>query len=137
LFAWNILLNMYVKSDVMFERNTITILKLFVSIEFAELCLRVHACIFKLGHDSNPFVGIALIDAYSISCYSENGYFEEALELFCCMRRMGLKPNNFTFDSSLKALVGLGSASIAKYIHGCTLKSQFELDPYISTALLD
>ncbi|KAI3973647.1 hypothetical protein MKW92_023241 [Papaver armeniacum] len=211
LFAWNILLNMYVKSelisdaqrlfDVMFERNTITyvtliqgymhsvqcveafqlfirlhreghelnpfvftsILKLFVSMECAELCLRVQACVFKLGHDSNPFVGTALIDAYSIcgnvddarevfdgilekdmvswsgmiACYSDNGYFEEALELFCCMRRMGLKPNNFTFDSSLKACVGLGSARIGKCIHGCALKSQFELDPYVSTALLD
>ncbi|KAI3862561.1 hypothetical protein MKX03_037665 [Papaver bracteatum] len=154
LFACNILLNMYVKSDI---------LKLFVSMECAELCLRVQACVFKLGHDSNPFVGTALIDAYSIcgnaddarevfdkifekdmvswirmiACYSDNGYFEEALELFCCMRRMGQKPNNFTFDSSLKACVGLGSARIGKCIHGYALKSQFELDLYVSTALLD
>ncbi|KAF9616768.1 hypothetical protein IFM89_032321 [Coptis chinensis] len=32
--------------------------------EYAELCWRVHACICKLGHDSNAFVGFALIDHY-------------------------------------------------------------------------
>ncbi|KAF9599417.1 hypothetical protein IFM89_036997 [Coptis chinensis] len=77
--------------------------------EYAELCWRVHACICKLGHDSNAFVGTALIDAYTVcgfvedakevftgildkdmvswtgmvACYSENG--EEALKLFSRM----------------------------------------------------
>ncbi|KAI3862557.1 hypothetical protein MKX03_037661 [Papaver bracteatum] len=121
------------------------ILKLFVSMECAELCLQVQASVFKLGHDSNPFVGTALIDAYSIcgnvndarevfdkilendmvswsgiiACYSDNGYFEEALELFCCMRRMGLKPNNFNFDSSLKACVGLGLPRLINVYMDC------------------
>ncbi|OVA17395.1 Pentatricopeptide repeat [Macleaya cordata] len=211
IFAWNILLNVYVKSelvadaqklfDVMSERNTIsfvtliqgymqslqgveafelffrlhreghelnpfvftTILKMLVSMDFAELCWRIHSCIYKLGHDSNAFVGTALIDAYSvcgfvgfarevfdgipekdmvswsgmIACYTENDYFEEALDLFCCMRNNGLKPNNFTFDSSLKACSGLLAADLGKSIHGCAMKTRYALDPYVGSALLD
>ncbi|KAI3862539.1 hypothetical protein MKX03_037643 [Papaver bracteatum] len=128
------------------------ILKLFV----------IQACAFKLGHDSNPFVGTSLIDAYSIcgnvndvrevfdkilendmvswsgiiACYSDNGYFKEALELFCCMRSMGLKPNNFNFDSSLKACVGLGSARIDKCIHGCALKKTAQKDVILRSFMI-
>ncbi|XP_010249164.1 PREDICTED: putative pentatricopeptide repeat-containing protein At5g13230, mitochondrial isoform X2 [Nelumbo nucifera] len=189
LFAWNILLNMYVKSDLLLEarrlfdelreRNTVsfvtlihgyaqshqfteamelfrrlhregnelnpfvftTILKLLVSMELAELGWQVHASILKLGHDSNAFVATALIDAYSvcglvhgarevfdnivekdmiswsgmIACYAENDYFEEALEVFHQMRKVGLKPNNFTFASSLKACAGLASLDLELY----------------------
>ncbi|KAF8378055.1 hypothetical protein HHK36_029389 [Tetracentron sinense] len=211
LFAWNILLNLYVKLDLLFdarllfdemlERNTIsfvtliqgyaqslrfveavelfirihreghelnpfvftTILKLLVSMEFAELGWRIHACVYKLGHDSNAFVGTALIDAYSVcglvdgarevfdeilekdmvswtgmvACYAENDYFEEALELFSQMRKVGLKPNNFTFAGSLKACLGLEAKHLGKTIHGCALKTRYELDPYVGVALLD
>ncbi|GFZ21014.1 tetratricopeptide repeat (TPR)-like superfamily protein [Actinidia rufa] len=113
VFAYNVLLNMYVKSDLlsdahkvfdeMPERNTVsfvtliqgcamalrfvegielffrlhreghelnpfvftTILKVLVTMEWAELGWGVHACIQKLGHGSDAFVGTALIDAYS------------------------------------------------------------------------
>ena len=32
-----------------------------------DLGLSIHACIYKLGFDSNPFVNSSLIDAYSYS----------------------------------------------------------------------
>ncbi|XP_043719155.1 putative pentatricopeptide repeat-containing protein At5g13230, mitochondrial [Telopea speciosissima] len=140
-----------------------TILKLLVSAGSAELCWLIHACIFKLGHDSDAFVATALIDAYSvcglvdgakkvfnkiaerdmiswtgmIACYAENDYFNEALELFSQMRKVNLKPNNFTFASSLKASVGLPSFDLGKGIHGCALKTRYELDLYVGCALLD
>ncbi|KAI6677353.1 hypothetical protein NL676_038149 [Syzygium grande] len=183
LFASNILLNAYVKSEllgdarILFDelpqRNTIsfvtliqglvqavrfaeavelvsrlhgeghelnpfaftTVLKLLVSVERADMAGAVHACICKLGHDSNAFVGTALIDAYSvggsvscakdvfggvvfkdmvswtgiISCCAENGCFEEAMGLFSQMRIVGFKPNNYTFVSVLKACLGMGA----------------------------
>ncbi|KAA8540030.1 hypothetical protein F0562_026722 [Nyssa sinensis] len=211
LFAWNILLNMYVKSDIlshafqlfdeMLERNTIsfvtliqgcaqslqfveaielfvrlhreghelnpfvftTVVKLLVSMEWAELGWSLHACIYKLGHDSNAFVGTAIIDAYSVcglvdvarevfdgiickdmvswtgmvACYAENDFFEEALELFSRMRNVGFKPNNFTFASVFKACLGLEAIEVGKSIHGCALKTRFEMDPYVGAALLD
>ncbi|XP_059633465.1 putative pentatricopeptide repeat-containing protein At5g13230, mitochondrial [Cornus florida] len=211
LFAWNVLLNLYVKSDILFdalklfdemgERNTIsfvtliqgctqslrfieaielfvrlhreghelnpfvftTILKLLVNMEWAELVTSIHACIYKLGHDSNAFVGTALIDAYAVcglvdiarevfdgiihkdmvswtgmvSCCAENDFFEAAVELFAQMRMVGLKPNNFTFSSVIKACLGLEAFDIGKSIHGCALKMRYEMDPYVSAALLD
>ncbi|KAK4413559.1 putative pentatricopeptide repeat-containing protein, mitochondrial [Sesamum alatum] len=89
-----------------------TILKLLVSMDWVELGWCIHACIHKLGHDTNAFVGTALIDAYSVcgfvtaakevfkgiiekdmvcwtgmvACYAENDCFEEALDLFNLMR---------------------------------------------------
>ncbi|XP_047339071.1 putative pentatricopeptide repeat-containing protein At5g13230, mitochondrial [Impatiens glandulifera] len=211
LFAWNVLLNMYVKLDLlshaitlfdeMPERNTIsfvtmiqgyvqslrfvealdlflrlhreghelnpfvftTILKLLVSMESAEMSWRFHACIYKLGHVSNTFVATALIDSYSVSgfvnvaedvfdsiidkdmvswtgmigCYSENGYFEQALQFFSQMRCTGLKPNNYTFASVIKACLGLEAHDIAQGVHACTLKMNYEVDPYVGPALLE
>ncbi|XXG78319.1 hypothetical protein AAC387_Pa08g2283 [Persea americana] len=211
LFAWNTLLNMYVKLDLLLdarqafdempERNMVsfvtliqgcsqcgefdeaiglflrlhqgghelnpfvfsTILKLLVHMEFEELCWCIHACIYKIGCDSDSFVGTALINAYSVSGligdarqvfdgiiekdmvswtgmvggYAENGCGEEALELFSQMRKIGLKPNNYTLTSLLKACTGLGAIALGKSIHGCAIKTQYELDFYVGGALLD
>ncbi|XP_065858066.1 putative pentatricopeptide repeat-containing protein At5g13230, mitochondrial isoform X2 [Euphorbia lathyris] len=210
LFAYNILLDFYVKSDTLSdarklfdeipERNTIsfvtlvqgyaqssqldeavdlfsrlhreghelnpfvftTIFKLLVGLELAELGC-IHACIFKLGHDSNAFVGTALIDAYSvcgyvessrqvfdaITCkdmvswtgivasYAENDRFEDSLQLFSKMRMAGFAPNHFTFAGVLKACVGLESFKVGKGLHGCILKTRYELDLYVGVGLLD
>ncbi|KAF9607106.1 hypothetical protein IFM89_032222 [Coptis chinensis] len=140
-----------------------TVIKSFVCMEYAELCWRVHACICKLGHDSNAFVGTALIDAYTVcgfvgdakevfngildkdmvswtgmvACYSENGYFEEALELFSRMRRVGFGANNYTFASTLKACTGLAAVDLGKSIHGCALKTCYDMDHYVGANLLD
>ncbi|EOX99670.1 Tetratricopeptide repeat-like superfamily protein [Theobroma cacao] len=211
LFATNILLNMYVKAqllseaeilfDEMPERNTISfvtliqgytqslqfveavglftrlhreghelnpfvftsILKVLVSMEWAELGWNFHACIYKLGHESNAFVGTALIDTYSVcgcvdfarevfdgvrckdmvtwtgmvACYAENDFFEEALEVFSHMRLIGFKPNNFTFAGVFKACIGLEAFDVAKGVHGCILKARYEHDIYVGVALLE
>ncbi len=211
LFGYNILLNMYVKSDLlcdatklfdeMPQRNTIafvtliqgyakslrffegvelfvrlhreghelntfvfsTILKLLVSMGWGELNWTLHACICKLGLDSDAFVGTALIDAYSVcgqvdngrevfdaivckdmvswtgmlACYSENDCFEEALDAFSQMRMIGFKPNNFTFAGVLKACLGLEALNAGKSVHGCVLKTRYEQDLYVGVALLE
>ncbi|GMN38803.1 hypothetical protein TIFTF001_008030 [Ficus carica] len=140
-----------------------TILKLLVRMGWAEMGWNLHGCIYKLGHDSDAFVGSALIDAYTVcgcvdiarhvfegivfkdivswtgivACYAENGCFEEALEVFCQMRTMGFKPNNFTFTSVLKACLGLGSLNAGKSIHAYVLKSHYEEDQFVGLVLLD
>lgn len=211
LFAFNILLNVYVKAglltdavklfDEMSQRNVIsfvtliqgfsqsqrfvdavelfsrlhreghelnpfvftTVLKLLVRMGWTELVWTVHACIYKLGHGSNAFVGTALIDAYSdcgdvditrdvfdgiickdmvawsgmVGCYAENGGFEEAIELFCQMRMIGFRPNNYTFSGALKACLGLEALDEGKSLHGCVIKSCYEEDLYVGISLLD
>lgn len=211
LFATNILLNVYVKAELLSEaeivfdempkRNTISfvtlvqgyaqclhfseavalfarlhreghelnpfvftsILKVLVSMECAELGWNLHACIFKLGHESNAFIGTTLIDAYSVcgrvdfarevfdgirckdmvtwtgmvACYAENHFFQEALEAFSQMRLVGFKPNNFTFAGVFKACIGLEALDIAKGVHGCVLKTRYEYDLYVGVALLE
>lgn len=214
LFAWNTLLNMYVKLghlldarqlfDEMPQRNVVslvtliqgfvqcdefdeaiglffrlhreghglnpfvftTILKLLVNMDLAHLTWSIHACIYKLGYETDAFVGASLINAYSVCnlisaareafddiiekdmvswtgmvCgYAENGYREEALELFSQMRKTGLKPNHFTLGSLLKACTGLGvdeAVDLGKCIHGCAIKTWYESNFYIGGALLD
>lgn len=211
LFANNILLNMYVKSGLLFDahivfeemprRNTIsfvtlihglteserfvegidlfvrlhreghelngfvftTVLKLLVRMGCAELGWKLHACVYKLGHDSNAFVATALIDAYSIcgridfarfvfegigfkdmvswtgmiTCYAENDCFEDALELFYRMRMVGFKPNNFTFASVLKACLGLEALDAGRSVHAFVIKSHYQEDQFVGLALLD
>ncbi|KAK9276282.1 hypothetical protein L1049_005813 [Liquidambar formosana] len=67
----------------------------------------------------------------------ENDYFKEALEFFSRMRMFGLKPNNFTFASVFKACLGLEAVDVGKSVHGCALKTRYELDNYVGVALLD
>ncbi|KAI3745549.1 hypothetical protein L6452_07949 [Arctium lappa] len=140
-----------------------TLLKLLVNMECAELARNFHGTIYKLGHHSNAFVGTALLDAYSscgfvanarevfdgisnkdmvswtgmITCYAENDYFKEAFELFSRMRMLGFNPNNFTLASIFKACLGLEAIEVGKSVHGCAIKTCYEIDPYVSVSLLD
>ncbi|KDP23280.1 hypothetical protein JCGZ_23113 [Jatropha curcas] len=142
-----------------------TILKLLVCMEWAELCYCIHACIFKLGLDSDAFVGTALIDSYSVcgcgyvdsarqvfdsiankdmvswtgmvACYAENDHFEDSLHLFSQMRMLGFKPNHFTFAGALKSCIGLEAFDVGKGIHGLSIKTRYELDLYVGVSLLD
>ncbi|KZV47454.1 pentatricopeptide repeat-containing protein mitochondrial [Dorcoceras hygrometricum] len=148
------------------ELNTFvftSVLKLVVSMESPEFGWCIHACVHKLGHDADAFVGTGLIDAYSIcglvgtakevfngilnrdmvswtgmvACYAENNCFEDALDLFNQMRMDGLQPNNFTFASVIKACLGLEADCVGKSIHGCILKTCYEIDQYVGVSLLD
>ncbi|GAB2279313.1 hypothetical protein Dimus_013956 [Dionaea muscipula] len=95
---------------------------------------QMHAIVMKLGLDLQKFVGVALINFYGkcgcvefarlvyndlseldvvplntmIHAYSQNGYGQEALELFHLMKDMGLEPNDFTLVSVLSACCNAG-----------------------------
>ncbi|VFQ60906.1 unnamed protein product [Cuscuta campestris] len=140
-----------------------TILNVLVSMNWTEMAWSVQACIYKLGFHSNPFVSTALIDACSVSglvkaareifngvvckdmvawtgmvsCYAENDYFREAIELFSEMRMEGWRPNNFTFASVMKACLGLEAIDAGKSLHGYVLKTNYLVDPFVGISLLD
>uniref|UniRef100_A0A7N0V2F2 DYW domain-containing protein n=1 Tax=Kalanchoe fedtschenkoi TaxID=63787 RepID=A0A7N0V2F2_KALFE len=148
------------------ELNTFaftTILKFIVSMDCAEMSWCVHACAYKAGHCGGAFVATALIDAYCrcglvdiarevfdgigckdmvawtgmVTCYAENGCFEEALQLNVEMGRAGLKPNNFSFSSALKACAGLDDIDVGKSIHGYALKANYQVNQFVSVSLLE
>lgn len=140
-----------------------TLLKLLVSMDLAQLCWTFHACVYKLGHHIDAFVGTALIDAYSVcgnvdvarqvfddicckdmvswtgmgACYAENGFYEESLQLFNQMRITGYRPNNFTISGALKSCLGLEAFNVGKSVHGCALKASYDHDLYVGIALLE
>ncbi|CAN7068350.1 unnamed protein product [Brassica rapa subsp. trilocularis] len=137
-------------------------LKWFVRADKAEIGWWLHSFIVKLGFTSNAFVGAALINAYAVcwdvdsarsvfegilrkdvvawagivSCYVENGFLEDSLELLSRMGMEGFMPNNYTFACALKASIGLGAFGYAKSVHGRILKTCYELDPRVGIGLL-
>ncbi|CAI0423025.1 unnamed protein product [Linum tenue] len=136
-------------------------LKLLVAMEWAELTPSIHSSICKLGHESNAFVGTALVDSYSVSglvdcarrafdgilckdmvswtgmvaCYAENSCFLESFQVFSDMRRIGFRPNHFTLAAVLKACVGLEAFDLAKGLHG--MKTTYDKNTVVGNALID
>ncbi|KAK2979341.1 hypothetical protein RJ640_013305 [Escallonia rubra] len=72
-----------------------------------------------------------------ITGYSQNDRPKYALVLFPGMLRVGLKPNYFTFSSLLKAAAGVPSERDGRQIHGYCIKSGYESNVYVGSALLD
>eukprot|EP00253_Pinus_taeda_P001206 PITA_01206 len=124
---------------------------------------QVHAYIVKVGFESAVSVGNALVTMYAKceqvedACkvfdkmperdtvswnamnvgYSQSGYAEEALELFCAMQEAGTKPNQVTLASVLKACAGLTELGYGAQFHAYVIKTGLELQVCVGTALVD
>ncbi|KAL2458651.1 Tetratricopeptide repeat (TPR)-like superfamily protein [Abeliophyllum distichum] len=72
-----------------------------------------------------------------ITGYSQNNESQKALELFLEMVRMGLRPNQFTFGSVLKAAGSLQNEGMGRGIHGMCVKYRYEENVYVGSALVD
>eukprot|EP01018_Ginkgo_biloba_P022114 Gb_05939 [translate_table: standard] len=124
---------------------------------------QVHAHIIKCKYGSHVFVGSALIDTYAkcgsikdahkifdkmanrdivswsgvIAGYAQGGHDEEVLKLFREMQRVGMKPDQFTFGSVLKACAGLAALEQSKSVHTHVIKTGFDIDVFVGSALVD
>ncbi|XP_052177521.1 pentatricopeptide repeat-containing protein At2g27610 [Diospyros lotus] len=68
-----------------------------------------------------------------ISGYLQNGEEEQAVKLFCQMRREGVGPNHFTYSAVLTA-----HPTVSLFqIHAQVIKANYENSPSVGTALLD
>ncbi|KAI5672748.1 hypothetical protein M9H77_13112 [Catharanthus roseus] len=65
------------------------------------------------------------------------GHHLKALLLFRQMKQNGLEPNNFTFPFVAKACANLSNARHSLFVHAHTIKSPYNSDVYVRTALID
>lgn len=72
-----------------------------------------------------------------ITGYSQNDRAEEALQLFPQMAELGLKPNQFTLSSLLKASGATPSHTIGRQLHGFCIKYGYEWNVYVGSSLVD
>ncbi|ERN17037.1 hypothetical protein AMTR_s00044p00023110 [Amborella trichopoda] len=123
-----------------------------------------HGSVFKAGFEQNVVVGNALVDMYSkcsdmgsavllfqldskrwnvVSCSSLiDGFVEreeiwEAVSTFNESRQWGIEPNEFTFSCLLKASASQASLELGRQLHAQVIKSSFDVDPFVCTALID
>lgn len=123
----------------------------------------VHGRILKTCYELDPRVGIGLLQLYTqlgdmsdalkvfsevpksdvvpwslmIARFGQNAYCDEAVDLFIRMRQAFVVPNEFTFTSILNACAIGKCYALGKQIHGLVVKGGFDLDVYVSNALID
>eukprot|EP01018_Ginkgo_biloba_P004466 Gb_36636 [translate_table: standard] len=71
-----------------------------------------------------------------IAGYAQNGQCDEALDIFCQMQGKGIKPNNFTFGSVVKACASLAALEHGKQVHAHIIITGFESDFVVGNALV-
>lgn len=110
LFAWNILLNMYVKSYLLCDARYL----------FDEMLER------------NEVSFVTLIQGYS-----QKLRYLEAIELFVRLHKEGHSLNPFVFTTVLKLLVSMERADMGWNIHAVVYKLGHDSNAFVATALVD
>eukprot|EP01018_Ginkgo_biloba_P017565 Gb_32051 [translate_table: standard] len=72
-----------------------------------------------------------------IAGYAQGGHAEEALSLFYQMRGAGMKPDQFTFPSILRACASIVSLEQGKQVHACIVKGENSSNIVLGSALVD
>eukprot|EP01018_Ginkgo_biloba_P028329 Gb_03597 [translate_table: standard] len=124
---------------------------------------KIHEYIIRNRIEPNVFVGSALVDMYAkcgsiekarhvfdkmsqrnvvvwntmIAGYAQNGHGGEALKLFHDMQLAGTKPNSVTMASLLPACSHITALQQGKEIHGYIIRSGFDSNVFVGSALVD
>eukprot|EP01018_Ginkgo_biloba_P036678 Gb_33367 [translate_table: standard] len=123
----------------------------------------MHEYIVRCGFQSDVFVESALVDMY-VKCrsienarnvfdempgrnvvswntmtvgYTQNGHFDQALKVFQEMQLTGLKPDADTYASILPACSNLAALEHGKGVHDDIIRSGFESNVFVGSALID
>uniref|UniRef100_M4DYH8 Pentatricopeptide repeat protein n=1 Tax=Brassica campestris TaxID=3711 RepID=M4DYH8_BRACM len=124
----------------------------------------VHGLAFKLGFDSDCYVGSALVSSYLkfrvvedaqkvfdelperddsvlwnalVIGYSQIFKFEDALRVFSQMREEGVALSRHTVTGVLSAFTVLADVDNGRSIHGLAVKTGFDSGTVVSNALID
>ncbi|XP_022741310.1 putative pentatricopeptide repeat-containing protein At2g01510 isoform X1 [Durio zibethinus] len=124
---------------------------------------QIHSLAIVTTADSELLVGNSLVDMYAkcgrfeeaekifrslakrstvpwtalISGYVQKEFYEEGLNLFNEMHKAGVRPDQATFASILKASANLASLSLGKQLHSFVIRSGFMSNVFSGSALLD
>ena len=125
---------------------------------------KVHGLAFKLGFDSDRYVGSALVSSYLkfrlmedaqkvfdelpdrddsvlwnalVIGYSQIYKFEDALRVFSQMREEGVALSRHTITGVLSAFTVLADVDNGRSIHGLAVKTGFDSGTVLSNALID
>ncbi|XP_027065694.2 putative pentatricopeptide repeat-containing protein At3g23330 isoform X1 [Coffea arabica] len=131
------------------------------------LCLNegkvFHANLIKIGIDPDSHLFVSLINFYAkcgalsfarrvldempekdvvswtalISGFVAEGLGQEGVELFCEMRREGIRPNEFTLATVLRACSMVSGLEFGKQLHAEVVKGEAFTDVYVGSALVD
>uniref|UniRef100_A0A2P2MPG6 Pentatricopeptide repeat-containing protein At4g33170 n=1 Tax=Rhizophora mucronata TaxID=61149 RepID=A0A2P2MPG6_RHIMU len=142
----------------------VVILAAAVDINDIMLGQQIHAMALKSGLDSDIVVANSLINLYSkmgftsfslkvyanmkeldliswnsiISCCAQNGLEEESVNVFKDLLHNGLRPDNFTLASVLRACSSvMEGLHLSKQIHVHAIKTCNIADSFVSTSLID
>ncbi|XP_057838193.2 pentatricopeptide repeat-containing protein At5g59600 [Cryptomeria japonica] len=123
----------------------------------------IHCYTISNGYESNVFLSGALVDMYAkckriefacqmfnkmpqrnvvtwnvaITGYAQNGYPEEAFNLFHQMQLEEIKPNLITMIIVLRVCASLRSLQQGKEVHSYAIKAGYDLDVAVGTVLVN
>ncbi|KAF3793353.1 putative pentatricopeptide repeat-containing protein [Nymphaea thermarum] len=86
--------------------------------------------------DEKPQRNVYLWNAM-LRSYCKEKLWDETLNLFWEMKRLGIETDNYTVPLALKACGGLSALKIAKQIHGSIVGTVMEGDMFVGAALID
>ncbi|OVA14957.1 Pentatricopeptide repeat [Macleaya cordata] len=149
-----------------FLPNAVTltsILPVFANLGLIQFGRSVHCLLIRFGLEINIFVETSLVDMYAkcgllsvarkqfdampeknvvswnaiISGYSDYGFGEEALHLFKTMQRNGFTADFITVMSLIAACSSIACLQIGYLIRSFTIRSGFDNDLLVKTALME
>eukprot|EP01018_Ginkgo_biloba_P031792 Gb_15843 [translate_table: standard] len=139
--SWNAMISGYLQNGYVDEA-----MKLFQSMPIRDL---VSWSTMIAGYAKNGLVdeGLKLFEGMPerdvvswtamIAGYAQNGYFDKALHFFSEMELAGVKPNRESFASVLPACANLAALQLGKVVHEDIIRSGFESDVFVGSALVD
>ncbi|XAR66002.1 hypothetical protein NMG60_11012037 [Bertholletia excelsa] len=150
-----------VKSDIY---TYCSVFNAIADLKSSKFVKEVHGIVLKSGYDLMVLnVNNAIADAYSkcglleevrkifdqmeerdvvswtimLTANSQCLEWEEALAIFCRMKKEGFTPNQFTFSSVFVACAGLCFLEFGRQVHGLLFKAGLDSDKCVESALVD
>ncbi|KAF5943300.1 hypothetical protein HYC85_020942 [Camellia sinensis] len=98
----------------------------------------IHSHFLTNGLHSNAYLNTNLVIFYSrLGDMVNSPYSKEALVVFSAMHRIGVKANQFTYRSTLRACTSMMCLDRGKQIEGCIQKSRLVKNLFVQSALVD